>query len=39
LAEGRTTKDEVTEALSVLGGANLLGVVLNGSRTKVRAYY
>lgn len=39
LAEGRTTKDEVTEALSVLGGTNLLGVVLNGSRTKVRAYY
>lgn len=39
LGERRTRKPEVIEALNLLEGVNLLGVVLNGSREKVKSYY
>lgn len=39
LGERVTTKSDVIEALSLLSGTNLLGVVLNRSREKVKSYY
>jgi hypothetical protein len=39
LGERVTTKAELNEALSLLGGTNLLGVVLNQSRAKLNWYY
>ncbi len=39
VAEGQTKKAEVTEALSLMAGANLLGVVFNKSRTGFLPYY
>jgi len=38
LGERVTRKSDVNEALSLLGGTNLLGVVLNGSRAKLKSY-
>lgn len=39
LGERVTKKADVNEALSLLGGTNLLGVVLNRSRGKLKPYY
>jgi hypothetical protein len=39
LGERRTRKPEVLDALNLLEGVNLLGVVLNGSRDKQKSYY
>lgn len=39
LGERRTRKPEVMEALNLLEGVNLVGVVLNGSHTKQKSYY
>jgi Mrp family chromosome partitioning ATPase len=39
VGEGVTKKSDIEEALGLLGGANLLGVVLNRSRGKVKSYY
>lgn len=39
LGECVTRKSDVNEALSLLGGTNLLGVVLNQSRAKLKSYY
>lgn len=39
LGERVTTKAELNEALSLLGGTNFLGVVLNQSRAKLNWYY
>lgn len=39
VGERRTRKAEVIDALSLVEGANLLGVVLNGSRTTLKSYY
>ncbi len=39
LGERVTKKADVNDALSLLGGTNLLGVVLNRSREKLKLYY
>jgi Mrp family chromosome partitioning ATPase len=39
VAESLTTKTDLSEALSLLAGANLLGVVLNKSRIDFQPYY
>ena len=39
VTESLTTKTDLSEALSLIAGANLLGVVLNKSRIDFQPYY
>jgi Mrp family chromosome partitioning ATPase len=39
VGERVTTKADISEALSLLSGTNLLGIVLNQSRTQLKSYY